>query len=197
MDNEEFMRRVRLGDEQKRKAIGELYRQEYPFLRRWAERLLHLQSSSRRPDDAEDLIQDVFISFFDTCEKFDGRALLRTYLFQAIRHRVMDNTRSSPVTMISITTADGEENLLQNAPAASDPEVSVAAKLCMEKVLPALQKSHDAQTLLTYELIIVEGRSYPELAQLLKVPEATLRQRVSAAMKTMQSLINKLCGGLP
>jgi DNA-directed RNA polymerase specialized sigma24 family protein len=67
----------------------------------------------------------------------------------------------------------------------------------MEKVLPALQNSHDAQTLLTYELIVVEGRSYPELAQLLEVPEVTLRQRVSAAMKTMQSLINKLCGGLP
>lgn len=197
MDNEEFMRRVRLGDEQKRKAIGELYYHEYPYLRRWTERLLRSQSLSRRPDDAEDLIQDVFVRFFDACESFDGRASLRTYLFQAIRNRIMDNTRTSPVTMVSATAADGEDSLLQNVRAASDPEVSVAAKLCMEKVLPALQKSHDAHTLLTYEQIIVEGRSYPELAQLLEVPEVTLRQRVSAAMKTMQSLINKLCGGLP
>jgi RNA polymerase sigma factor (sigma-70 family) len=196
MDNEEFKLRVRNGELEKRRVISDLYREEYRYLRRWTERLLYRQQVGRRPLDAEDLIQDVFISFFDTCEEFEGSASLRTYLLQAILHKVMDNTRASPVTMVSANANDGEKDLLQNLTASSNPEASVAAKLCMEKVLPALQDSHDSQTLLTYELIIVEGRTYPELANLLKVSEVALRQRISAVMRTLRSLIDKLCGGL-
>ena len=98
--------------------------------------------------------------------------------------------------MVSASPIDGETDPLQNIAGNSNPEASVAAKLCMEKVLPALQQSHDTQTLLTYEFIIVEGRTYPELSELFEVSESTLRQRVSAAMKTLRSLIDKLCGGL-
>jgi RNA polymerase sigma factor (sigma-70 family) len=197
MDNEEFKRRVRMGELEKRKVFGELYREEYAYLRRWAERLLRGRQHGRRPLDADDLIQEVFVSFFDTCDEFEGRASLRTYLFQAIRHRAMDNARASPVTMVSTTGSEDVNDPLRSVAANSNPEASVAAKRCMEKVLPALERAHDRETLLTYELIIVEGRTYADLSTLLGASQQSLRQRVSAAMRTLQALIEKLCGGLP
>jgi RNA polymerase sigma-70 factor, ECF subfamily len=196
MDPQEFKRRIRLGETEKRKAISDLYREEYQFLHNWARRILFGRSSGRRPLDPEDIIQDVFISLFDTCEQFEGTASLRTYLSKAILRRVLDNAKSGPVTIELISSEVDGDDPLQNIKSNSNPEASVAAIRCMQKVLPALEETHDAQTLLTYELIIIEGRTYSELSKILDVPEGTLRQRVSAAMKTLHSLIQKLCGGI-
>ena len=45
-------------------------------------------------EEAEDLAQDVFVTFFETLGRFEGRAQLGTWLFGILHHKVQERRRS-------------------------------------------------------------------------------------------------------
>lgn len=47
--------------------------------------------------EAEDLIQDVFTTFLERLDRFEGRSQLRTWLFGILHHKVMERRRASLV----------------------------------------------------------------------------------------------------
>ncbi len=44
-------------------------------------------------DDAEDLVQDVFVTFLETLDRFEGRADVGTWLFGILYHKVQERNR--------------------------------------------------------------------------------------------------------
>ena len=47
--------------------------------------------------EAEDLVQDVFTTFLERLDRFEGRSQLRTWLFGILHHKVMERRRASLV----------------------------------------------------------------------------------------------------
>lgn len=47
-----------------------------------------------RPEEAEDLVQDVFIVFLDALERFEGRSKVRTWLFGILHRKALERRRS-------------------------------------------------------------------------------------------------------
>ncbi len=45
-------------------------------------------------EDAEELVQDVFVTFLATLARFEGRSQLRTWLFGILHHKAMERRRS-------------------------------------------------------------------------------------------------------
>ena len=45
-------------------------------------------------EEAEDLVQDVFVTFLDTIDRFEGRALLSTWLIGILHHKVQERRRA-------------------------------------------------------------------------------------------------------
>src|SRR5574340_971195 len=45
--------------------------------------------------ESEDLVQDVFTTFLETLDRFEGRSQLRTWLFGILHHKVMERRRAS------------------------------------------------------------------------------------------------------
>jgi RNA polymerase sigma-70 factor (ECF subfamily) len=45
--------------------------------------------------EAEDLVQDVFTTFLERLDRFEGRSQLRTWLFGILHHKVMERRRAS------------------------------------------------------------------------------------------------------
>ena len=46
-----------------------------------------------RDDEAEDMVQDVFITFLSTLDRFEGRSQLRTWLFGILYHKAKERRR--------------------------------------------------------------------------------------------------------
>ena len=48
-----------------------------------------------RDDEAEDLVQDVFATFLETLDRFEGRSQVRTWLFGIFHRKVFERRRES------------------------------------------------------------------------------------------------------
>jgi RNA polymerase sigma-70 factor (ECF subfamily) len=46
------------------------------------------------PGDAEDLAQDVFVTFLETVERFEGRSTVGTWLFGILHHKAQERRRA-------------------------------------------------------------------------------------------------------
>src|SRR5258708_36714664 len=46
------------------------------------------------PGDAEDLAQDVFVTFLETVERFEGRSEVSTWLFGILHHKAQERRRA-------------------------------------------------------------------------------------------------------
>ena len=46
-----------------------------------------------KPAESEDLVQDVFVTFLQKLDTFEGRSLLRTWLFGVLHHKAMERRR--------------------------------------------------------------------------------------------------------
>ena len=64
------------------------------LVRRYQGRLLAFATKqTRNPADAEDAVQDAFVSFLKQLVNYRGDASIETYLFQILRHRIIDQHR--------------------------------------------------------------------------------------------------------
>jgi RNA polymerase sigma factor (sigma-70 family) len=48
-------------------------------------------------DEAEDLVQDVFTTFLEKLDRYEGRSQLRTWLFGILHHKAQERRRASGV----------------------------------------------------------------------------------------------------
>jgi RNA polymerase sigma-70 factor (ECF subfamily) len=46
------------------------------------------------PSEAEDLAQDVFVTFLETIERFEGRSEVGTWLFGILHHKAQERRRA-------------------------------------------------------------------------------------------------------
>jgi RNA polymerase sigma-70 factor (ECF subfamily) len=46
------------------------------------------------PGDAEDLVQNVFVTFLETIERFEGRSKVSTWLFGILHHKAQERRRA-------------------------------------------------------------------------------------------------------
>ncbi|MFT3751139.1 MAG: RNA polymerase sigma-70 factor [Agriterribacter sp.] len=74
-----------------KKAFDEIYNRYWDFLTQLASK--HLQSKQR----AEDIVQEIFISFYNRRHEFELSVSLRAYLSQALKFRIVNEFRSQVV----------------------------------------------------------------------------------------------------
>lgn len=72
-------------------AFGEIYNRYWDFLTQSASK--HLQSKQK----AEDLVQEIFLSFYNRRNEFELAVSLRAYLSQALKFKIMNEYRSQVV----------------------------------------------------------------------------------------------------
>ncbi len=101
-------------------------------------------------EEAEDLAQDVFVTFIETLDRFEGRAQIGTWLFGILHHKVQERRRTrasddlnDPIDAAFEAQFDLRGNWIR-PPAAPDHAVSAreareAIRECLEG-LPPLQR---------------------------------------------------------
>ena len=165
-------------------AVGEAYDLHHEHIRRFARRLLSDE------DAAEDLVHETFLTLPQAIKKFEGRAALRTFLVSiavnhsrhfvrsAVRRRAaMKRAEEEPVAPAYGGTDDCPEQ------GASRKQMAQILTRCLDK----LSMSHRT----TFVLCEVEERNSRQVAEILGVPEGTVRTRLMHAKKKLQIFIRQ------
>lgn len=144
--------------------LSELYRKHRRRAVSVAQRILG------DPDEAEDVVQDVFIRLHCGTARFDGAAAYTTWL-----HRVLVNS-----SINRLRARRRSAKLASSLPEPEGPEDAAAWREEHRLVAAAL-----AELSLQHRLVVtmrdLRGYSYPEIARTLGVKEGTVKSALSRA----------------
>ena len=160
--------RVVAGDDQ---ALREVYDQYSSFVHGLAARVIG------DPRAAEDVSQDVFVSFWERPAAFDpARGSLRTWLGTLTHRRAVDHVRREEARR---RRAEREASRAVTAP---DVEEMATALLTAERVRAALDVLPDEQRR-AVQLAYFGGKTYRQVAETLGIPEGTAKSRLRLALR--------------
>jgi RNA polymerase sigma-70 factor (ECF subfamily) len=126
---------------------------------------------------AEDVSQDVFVSFWERPGAFDpARGSLRTWLGTLTHRRAVDHVRREEAGRRRAERDAGR------AVAAPDVEEMATALLTAERVRAALDELPEGQRR-AVQLAYFGGRTYRQVAETLGIPEGTAKSRMRLALR--------------
>jgi RNA polymerase sigma factor (sigma-70 family) len=172
--DEELLESWRGGDQ---RAGDALFSRHFDALYRFFER--------KTSGDVEDLIQQTLLDCVRARDRFRGEASFRTYLFAIARHQLMGAWRKqkrNPGLDFGVTSL---EDL------AAGPSQELREKQDRRHLLTALRRLPlDLQ--IAIELVYWEKLTAREIAEVLEVPEGTVRSRVRRAREALAELLATL-----
>jgi RNA polymerase sigma-70 factor (ECF subfamily) len=150
------------------------------------------------PDDAQDLTQDVFIKIYRTLGTYDvAKGAFTTWLTTLTRNLLVDHFRRSRQDRVTDSIDAGlreEEDSLSLSDRLEDdaprPDDRLASKETQKMVQQALARlSPDLR-----EAVILrdlQDLDYKEIAQVLKVPEGTVKSRINRGRMELARLLSR------
>jgi RNA polymerase sigma-70 factor, ECF subfamily len=166
--------RCRHGDP---KAFEELYRLHAPRLFGLAHRLVG-------PNEAEDLLQEIFLTAHRKMPLYKGESALGTWLFRLATNQCLDYLRSKRARLALLTDAFDETS---GAPAAAAGAIlGVVERMDLERALAELPGGARA----VFVLHDVEGCEHREVAQHLGISEGTSKSQLHKARMRLRALLS-------
>ncbi len=171
----ELVTRIKQGD---RSACAECVALHSDGIYRLAYRLMGNES------DAEDVVQETFLSAFKAIDRFDGRSSLGTWLFRIAYNAAMMRLRRKQPLFVSVDqplqTADGDEIPRQLMDWCCLPETEFAtgeARAEIRAAVSALPERLKA----VFILRELEGHSTAETAEILEISPEAVKTRLHRA----------------
>ena len=118
--------------------------------------------------DAEDLLQEIFLSAHRKLEGFRGESALGTWLYRLATNHCLDHLRSRAARMNQVTDALDDEPSMANVGSRGLAEQTVT-KMDLERALARLPEGCRA----AFVLHDVEGLEHREVAEALGIAEGT------------------------
>jgi RNA polymerase sigma-70 factor (ECF subfamily) len=167
----------------RRDAFGELVSRYHARLYNAAARLVD------NPDDAADVVQDAFLSAYQSLHTFKGDAEFFTWLYRIAFNTAISLKRKKRA-VISLDAHGSSEHSLEP----DDPSEFVRPGAALERTEDETQL-HEAIGRLSAEhrevLLMkdIDGLKYEEIAELLGVPIGTIRSRLHRARLELRELL--------
>lgn len=171
--DEVLIARIAGGD---RLAMQVLYARHHVRVYRFALRLV------RNEAVAEDLISDVFLDVWRQAGKFEGRSAATTWLLAITRFKALSAMRRRSEAELDEETAASIED------ASDDPEVAAQKKdtgEILRKCMTALSSEHRE----VIDLVYYHEKSVEEVAEIIGIPENTVKTRMFYARKKLAELL--------
>ena len=131
---------------------------------------------------AEDLISEVFLDVWRQADRFEGRSAVSTWLLAIARFKALSALRKKPDEELDEETAEAIEDT------SDDPEVALEKKdksavlrRCLEKLSPEHREIID--------LVYYHEKSVEEVAEIVGIPENTVKTRMFYARKKLAELL--------
>lgn len=147
-----------------------------------------------RPTEAEDLTQEVFIKIFQTLKSFDAaQGTFATWLGRIARNHLVDHYRRTRHDRAT-SSLDEEEGAMEHVPShAAGPAAEVESRERRELLQMGLDKlSPDLR-----EAVILRDLNdldYDEIAQVLSVPQGTVKSRINRGRLELARVLKRMEG---
>ncbi|MBN8615265.1 MAG: RNA polymerase sigma factor [Deltaproteobacteria bacterium] len=166
--------RLRRGEPE---ALGDAYDLHHEAVRRYARQILGDEAA------AEDAVHDAFVELPRAIQRFEGRSSLKTFLF-AITTNVARHARRATARRLGAYERLHEEPRLEGESLDDESERRALAAV-MERLLSKLP----IEQRMVVVLCVVEEHTSTEVAEIMGVPEGTVRTRLFHARKKMRELL--------
>jgi len=159
-------------------ALGEVYDQHHHAVRTFARRLLGEEA-------AEDLVHDTFLTLPKALRRWNGEGALRTFIIGVTINHARHHVRARSRRRFAMARF-----ALEPEPSSRSQEDESEQRRLSALLLRAMDTlSFDHRT--TFVLCEVEERSSPEVAQILGIPEATVRTRLHHARQKLRVALER------
>jgi len=149
------------------------------------------------PADAEDMTQDVFLKIYSNLSRFDtGRGSLQVWITTMTRNLLVDNFRRTKNQRTTGSLDEGWESIEELKPidrltaVGPSPLESAAQKELSKMVQNALAR---VSVELREAVILrdLQDMDYKEIAQVLGIPEGTVKSRISRGRAELARLLER------
>jgi RNA polymerase sigma-70 factor, ECF subfamily len=147
-----------------------------PRLRRYA---IALTGSTA---DGDDLVQDTVERALKNLHAWEPGTRLDSWMFRIAKNRFIDQRRAAKRQPVS------GSDVLESCDVAHDGERMIEARSSLRTVSEALQNLPDEQRH-AVALVLVDGRSYKDAADILEIPIGTLTSRISRARESLAAAL--------
>ena len=145
--------------------------------------------------DAEDAVQDAFLSAYKHLDQFKGQAQMSTWLTTIVVNKARMKLRQRPRQLhIAMDAEDRGESKHPISDALSDPRPTpeeVCQRLEVWELLAQLLTWLSPPLRTTFQLREMDGLSIREAAQMLGVAEGTVKARLARARIKLKQLMQK------
>jgi len=143
-------------------------------------------------EDAQDVSQEAFLRIYDALPRFRGEASFTTWMYRIVTNVCNDELsrrRRRPPTITELETEDGNgaapDELLTTGETAEDSVLRRERHQALHQAITALPPPFRA-VLVLYDL---QGFSYDEIAEMLRVNIGTVKSRLNRARNTLREKI--------
>ena len=147
-----------------------------------------------RPTEAEDLTQEVFIKIFQTLKTFDAaQGAFATWLARVARNHLVDHYRRTKKDRVT-TSLEDELGGIEETPS---PTVEPAAQVESRERRELLQQALDRLSPDLREAVVLrdlQDLDYDEIAQVLAVPEGTVKSRINRGRLDLARVVKRMEG---
>lgn len=166
-------------------AFGELVRRYQDRLYNTVIRVLN------NTEDARDVVQEAFLSAYQSLGSFKGEAQFFTWLYRIAVNTAISHKRKQRVGL-SLETARSEDAAIEpiDPSEASQPSQVLERKeeeYRIQQALNRLSPEHRAVLILKD----IEGQKYETMAAILEVPIGTIRSRLHRARSELREVLEK------
>ena len=175
--DQELISRIREADED---AFRGLFSRYAPSARALAQRIV------RQPTLAEEIVQEAFLSIWETPDGYDPRrGSVRSWLMTTVHHRAVDAVRREEAQRRRTEEAAGDTVVLVQDPADQIVE-DVGRPQEREAILRALD-GLPAEQRQVIELMYFDGLTQAKIADRLQLPLGTIKSRTLLGMRRLRT----------
>jgi RNA polymerase sigma-70 factor (ECF subfamily) len=157
-------------------AMRTLFARHRVPLYRWLKRIVRDETL------AEDLLSDVFLDVWRRAAQFEARSSVSTWLLAIARYKALSAMRRR------IDAALDDEIIAKVADPAGDPEAALQSKNRDEVLRRSLARLSPEQGEVI-DLVYYHGKSVAEVADIVGIPEATVKTRMFYARRKLAEMV--------
>lgn len=165
-----------INKEEFRQSVGDIY----PRLHRAMK--AYLAGSSV---DAEDLVQEAFLKAYKNLDSFKGESGFYTWLYTIARNLAIDEFRKRKYEKMRISTPSDELQIESDLSADEGDREEILILRKAIAMLPELMRT-------VVVMRLIDGLSYPEIAEVTGLNEQTVKNRMFRARKELAGLMKQM-----
>jgi len=147
-----------------------------------------------RPSEAEDLTQEVFIKVFQTLTTYDAvQGAFSTWLNRVARNHLVDHYRRTHKDRLTSSIED-ETGGLEDKPSAEEQPIARVESRERHEILQAALNRLSPDMREAVVLRDFQDLDYDEIAEVLGVPEGTVKSRINRGRLELARVIKRMEG---